>query len=392
MTTHKERVLMALNHEQPDRNPADLGGRQTTLSILAYESLKRHLGLTHLPTRVMAHTWQTAYIDEEVLEAFDIDTRHIRPASRVNDEIGKTLAAPESDGTFVDEWGVTRSVVGDYVNLLGHPLREATLADLDSFPWPDPADNYDFKALRKPAKKLYEEGKYALVGCLGSPGNIFEQAWYLRGLQEFMTDLITEKEFAHALMRKVLDVRKRNVELYLHEVGEFIDVVQLADDLAGKDNLLISPKTYREMVKPYQLELCRHVRGLTKAKIYYHSCGSISPLIDELIDNGVEILNPVQVSAANMDTAELKKRFGRNLSFWGAVDTYDVLPNGTPRDVEAEVRRRITDLGTGGGYVMAPVHNICADVSPENIVAMYRTSRAFNTADPVVATAAGEHV
>ena len=281
---------------------------------------------------------------------------------------------------------------GDYANLLGHPLREATLADLDSFPWPDPADNYDFKALRKPAKKLYEEGKYALVGCLGSPGNIFEQAWYLRGLQEFMTDLITEKEFAHALMRKVLDVRKRNVELYLHEVGEFIDVVQLADDLAGKDNLLISPKTYREMVKPYQLELCRHVRGLTKAKIYYHSCGSISPLIDELIDNGVEILNPVQVSAANMDTAELKKRFGRNLSFWGAVDTYDVLPNGTPRDVEAEVRRRITDLGTGGGYVMAPVHNICADVSPENIVAMYRTSRAFNTADPVVATAAGEHV
>lgn len=376
MTTHKERVLMALNHEQPDRNPVDLGGRQTTLSILAYENLKRHLGLSHLPTRVMAHAWQTSYIDEEVLEAFDVDTRHIRPASKVNDAIGEKLAKPDSDSTFVDEWGVKRSVVGDYANLLEHPLRTASLADLDAFPWPDPADNYDFKALREPTRKLYEQDQYALVGCLGSPGNIFEQSWYLRGLQEFMTDLITDKDFAHALMRKVLDVRKRNVELYLREVGEFIDVIQLADDLAGQDNLLISPKTYKELVKPYQLELCQYVKSLTKAKIYYHSCGAISPLVDELIDNGVEILNPVQVSAASMDTAELKKRFGKNLNFWGAIDTYKVLPNGSTRDVAAEVERRISDLGIGGGYVMAPVHNICADVPPENIVAMYKANRA----------------
>lgn len=385
MMTSKDRVQMALNHEQPDRNPADLGGRQTTLSVLAYESLKRHLGLEHLPTYVMAHTWQTSYIDEVVLEAFEIDTRHIRPASKVNDEIGITLAAPDSDGTFVDEWGVTRSVVGDYANLLGHPLQNSKLSDLDSFAWPDPADNYDFKALRAPAKKLFDEGKYALVGCLGSPGNIFEQSWYLRGLQEFMTDLLIDKDFAHALMRKVLDVRKRNVALYLAEVGEYIDVIQLADDLAGQDNLLISPKTYREMIKPYQLELCRYVKSLTKARIYYHSCGAISPLIDELIDNGVEILNPVQVSAANMDTQMLKQRFGKNLCFWGAIDTYNVLPTGTPDEVVAEVRKRITDLGTGGGYVMAPVHNICADVPPENIVAMYKASRAFEPAAPAMA-------
>ncbi|MGB5066966.1 MAG: uroporphyrinogen decarboxylase family protein [Albidovulum sp.] len=376
---------MALNHEQPDRNPADLGGRQTTMSILAYESLKRHLGLSHLPTNVMAHSWQTTYVDEVVLEAFGIDTRHIRPASKVNDEIGEKLASPDSDGTFVDEWGVKRSVVGDYANLLEHPLRNATLADLETFVWPDPADNYDFKALREPTKKLFDEGKYALVGCLGSPGNIFEQAWYLRGLQEYMTDLVIDKDFAHALMRKVLDVRKRNVALYLAEVGEYIDVIQLADDLAGQDNLLISPKTYREIVKPYQLELCQYVKGLTKAKIYYHSCGSITPLVDELIDNGVEILNPVQVSAANMDTQMLKQRFGKNLSFWGAIDTYGVLPNGTTDDVVAEVRKRINDLGTGGGYVMAPVHNICADVPPKNIIAMYKASRVCEPAEQALA-------
>ena len=379
MTTHKERLLMALNHEQPDRNPMDLGGRQTTLSILAYENLKNYLSLSHLPTKVMAHSWQTCFIDEAVLEMFDIDTRHVRPASKVNDVIGETLATGESDNIFVDEWGVKRKIAGDYANLIDHPLRTANLEDLEDFPWPDSADNYDFQGLREPTRKLYEQGEYALVGSLGSPGNIFEQAWYLRGLSEFMKDLIKNKDFAHAVMRRILDIRKRNVELYLNEVGEFIDVVQLADDMASQDNLLISPKHYREIVKPYQLELCQHVKSLTNAKIYFHSCGSISPLLDELIEIGVDILNPVQVSAANMDTQDLKKRYGKKLSFWGAIDTFEVLPNGSASDVQAEVHKRICDLGKSGGYVMGPVHNICSDVPPENVVAMYEAGLKYGT-------------
>ena len=379
MTTHKERLLMALNHEQPDRNPMDLGGRQTTLSILAYENLKNYLSLSHLPTKVMAHSWQTCFIDEAVLEMFDIDTRHVRPASKVNDVIGETLATGESDNIFVDEWGVKRKIAGDYANLIDHPLRTANLDDLEDFPWPDSADNYDFQSLREPTRKLYEQGEYALVGSLGSPGNIFEQAWYLRGLSEFMKDLIKNKDFAHAVMRRILDIRKRNVELYLNEVGEFIDVVQLADDMASQDNLLISPKHYREIVKPYQLELCQHVKSLTNAKIYFHSCGSISPLLDELIEIGVDILNPVQVSAANMDTQDLKKRYGKKLSFWGAIDTFEVLPNGSASDVQAEVHKRICDLGKSGGYVMGPVHNICSDVPPENVVAMYEAGLKYGT-------------
>jgi len=379
MTTHKERLLMALNHEQPDRNPMDLGGRQTTLSILAYENLKNYLSLSHLPTKVMAHSWQTCFIDEAVLEMFDIDTRHVRPASKVNDVIGETLATGESDNIFVDEWGVKRKIAGDYANLIDHPLRTANLEDLEDFPWPDSADNYDFQSLREPTRKLYEQGEYALVGSLGSPGNIFEQAWYLRGLSEFMKDLIKNKDFAHAVMRRILDIRKRNVELYLNEVGEFIDVVQLADDMASQDNLLISPKHYREIVKPYQLELCQHVKSLTNAKIYFHSCGSISPLLDELIEIGVDILNPVQVSAANMDTQDLKKRYGKKLSFWGAIDTFEVLPNGSASDVQAEVHKRICDLGKSGGYVMGPVHNICSDVPPENVVAMYEAGLKYGT-------------
>ncbi|MCP4430578.1 MAG: hypothetical protein GY806_06330 [Gammaproteobacteria bacterium] len=377
MTTHKERVLMALNHEQPDRNPMDLGGRQTTLSVIAYENLKKLLNLSSLPTRVMAHTWQTSYIDDVVLEKFDIDTRHIRPSSKVNDAIGVHLSLPENNNTFVDEWGITRQVVGDYANLTGHPLRTASIEDLENFTWPDPAHDYDFKGIREPARKLYEENEYALVGCLGSPGNIFEQAWYLRGLEEFMKDLIRNRDFAHALMQRVLAVRKRNVKLYLDEVGEFIDVVQLADDLAGQDNLLISPKTYQTLIKPYQLELCEYVRSMTRAKIYYHSCGAIAPLLDELIDIGIEILNPVQVAANHMDTRDLKQRYGNKLSFWGAIDTFEALPNGSISDVRAEVQKRITDLGTGGGYVMGPVHNICGDVPAENVVSMYEAGLEY---------------
>jgi uroporphyrinogen decarboxylase len=327
----------------------------------------------------MAHAWQTCFVDESILEKFDIDTRHIRPASKVNKTIGEHLSSDGSDGTFVDEWGVKRQIVGDYANLIEYPLQTASLEDLDTFTWPDSADDYDFQGLREPTRKLCEKGEYALIGSLGSPGNIFEQAWYLRGLAEFMKDLIKNKDFAHALMRKVLDVRKRNAELYLREVGEFIDVIQLADDLASQENLLISPKLYHELVKPYQVELCQYVKSLTKAKIYYHSCGSIAPLLDDLIDNGVEILNPVQVSAANMDTQLLKQRYGKNLSFWGAIDTYEVLPNGSVQDVEAEVKKRIRDLGPGGGYVMAPVHNICVDVPPENVVAMYEAGPRHGT-------------
>lgn len=375
MTTHKERVLTALDHQQPDRVPMDLGGRQTTLSVLAYEALKKHIGLDHLPTQVMAHTWQTAFIDEEVLERFDIDTRHIRPPSRINDEIGELLAKPGSDGTFTDEWGVKRIVAGDYANLIDHPLRTATIDDLENFDWPDPADNYDFASIREPARMLYEEGEYALVGCLGSPGNTFEQAWYLRGLSEFMLDMIRNKDFVHALMRKVLDQRKRNVELYLNEVGEFIDVVQLADDMGSQENLLFSPKLYHELIKPYQLELCDHVRSLTKAKIYFHSCGSVAPLLDDLVEIGVEILNPVQVAASGMEPETLKQRFGKKLSFWGAIDTFDVLPKGSPQRVRDEVARVVSILGEDGGYVMGPVHNICADVPPENVVAMYEAGQ-----------------
>jgi len=365
---HKERALTALNHEEPDRVPLDLGGRQTTFMLETYNRFKAHLGLNHLPTRVMSHKWQTAYVDEQILDRFSIDFRHLRPPMIIETDMTET-----ADGkiNFIDEWGVKRVIDAGYASIIDYPLQKASLSDLDDFAWPDPAKIFDYSNLRQQANQLFGEGKYAIVGNMGSPGNIFEQSWYLRGLSEFFLDLIDNKDFAHALMSKITEIRKQNAKYFLEEVGEYLDVFQLADDLAMQSGPYMSPDLYREMIKPYQVDLFRFVKDLTPAKIYYHSCGSVTGLLDDLIDVGVDILNPVQVSAEGMQTDLLKKKFGNRICFWGAMDTTDILPHGAKEAVQNEVRKIIQTLAPGGGFVLASVHNLQPDIPPENIIAMF---------------------
>ena len=369
----KERVLMALNHGQPDRVPMDLGGRQTTLMIPAYEKLKAYLGFSGNKTKIMSHIWQTVYVDEEILKHFSIDCRHIRPKNKA---FAPTKPFAEGE-VFKDVWGVERVIADGYANICKHPLQKASLEQIESYDWPDPDVEFDYTGLRNHAKKLYEDNEYAMVGCIGSPCSTYEQAWYLRGLSEFLLDLVADKEIAHALLRSVVDNRKRSAELYLKEVGEYIDVIQLADDLGTQTNAIMSPALYREMIKPYQAELIAHIKQFTKAKIYHHSCGSVVKLLDDMIEIGIEILNPVQVSAVGMESDQLKKRYGDRLTFWGAIDTFHILPYGSVEDVQNEVRKRISDLGTDGGYVMGSVHNMQSDVPPENVEAMFKTALAY---------------
>lgn len=373
---HRDRVLTALNHEEPDRVPLDCGGRQTTLMLGAYENLKSRLDLEHLPTTVMSQKWQTAHVDESILERFSIDCRHVRPVNKFETSHPVEI---QTDGSacFVDEWGITRKIEAGYAAIVEHPLKNAELSDLDNYQWPVPEDIYGMEECKAWTRQLYTEGEYAIVGCMGSPGNIFEQAWYLRGLPEFLLDMAGNKEFAHALLSKVLEIRKKNAEIFLKEVGEYLDVFQLADDLAMQNNPYFSLEMYREIIKPYQAELFNYVKSLTPAKIYYHSCGAVTNLIDDLIDVGVDILNPVQVSANGMGSGELKRRYGDRLTFWGAIDTSDVLPNGSPEDVRKEVWKRIQDLAPGGGYVLAGVHNLQMDIPPENVIAMYDAGLKF---------------
>jgi uroporphyrinogen decarboxylase len=222
--------------------------------------------------------------------------------------------------------------------------------------------------LKSKAQAIQEAG-FAVVALSGvSP---FEYCYMLRGVENWFTDLTANPEFAQALLRKVSQLQGAAAMRLLEEAGDTIDVIVTGDDLGSQNGPLLSPKMYRRLVKPFHAELLSAIRSRTKAKVFYHSDGDVYPLLEDLIEIGVDLLNPVQVSAREMgDTARLKWEFGKRLSFCGAIDTQTVLPYGTLQDVRSEVRRRISDLGPGGGYILAAVHCIQPDVPPENVVAM----------------------
>lgn len=374
----RERALTALNHEEPDRVPIDLGGRNTTLMLNGYEAFKKKHGMESLPTEIMSKVWQTAFIDEQFLKMYNADFRHVRPknVAVLGDDV-KPEYAEDGSEIFTDQWGVKRKVDGEYATIHEYTMKTPTLEALESYSWPNAATDFDFSTVREEAKKLHDEGEYAVVGCMGSPGNLFEQCWCMRGMPEFFMDMGMRKDFAHALLRKVCDHRKENARLFLEQAGEYIDVIQCADDLGMQNAPFMSPAMYREFIKPYQDELFSYIKSMTKAKLYYHSCGAITSLLDDLVDVGVDILNPVQVSATGMETDKLKERFGKNLSFWGAIDTFHVLPTGSVEDVRNEVAKRIRDLAPGGGYILGSVHNMQSDIPPENVIAMLEAAIEF---------------
>ena len=248
------------------------------------------------------------------------------------------------------------------------PIRSATIDDLERIPWPDLAHPSRFVGLRERARSIQDAG-HAVVALSGiSP---FEQSYMLRGVEQWLTDLAGDPDFALALMRKVTDLMKASVIQLLNEAGDYIDVLVTGDDLGSQKSTLISPAMYRRLIKPFHVELMAAIKQRTKAKIFYHSDGNIYPLLGDLVEIGVDLLNPVQVNAGNMgDTARLKREFGDRLAFCGAIDTGWVLPFGSPQDVRAEVRRRVGDLAPGGGYILSSVHCIQPDVPVANIIAM----------------------
>jgi len=364
--TPKERVLTALAHQKPDRTPLDLGGSLvTTINVAAYARLRQALGLPG-KGRLLREQTQSVFVDEDVRQALGIDViglyeRPPRPE----------LEQPSQDRTLISEWGVTYRQAegfGAPYTPVHHPLANATLEDLDRYPWPDPLTPARFDGIAEEAAQLCNS-PYAVIGNLGWT-EIFGIAWYLRGFENFMIDLLMNKDFAHALMRRITDYQKTRYAKFLEIAGDALDVVLFCDDIGGQDGLYISPNTYREMIKPYHTELFQLIKSLTKAQLMFHSCGSVVPLLDDFVEIGMDILNPVQVAAKGMDTAKLKRRYGQRISFWGAIDTQWVLPYGTPEDVRAEVRRRVADLAPGGGYVVAPVHVVQADVPAENVIAL----------------------
>ena len=341
----------------------------------AYENLVSHLGVDlEGPPKILRKSLQIVDIDEAVLKLLNIDTRglHMNPY----DESAFQVI---SDDSYVDEWGITYRAARSqgrlmYFDIADYPLRNATsIGDLEKHSWPVWDGQSRASELGDRAKHLRENTQYALIGHVQG---IFELNWCLRSMDKYFVDLMKNKTFAHTLMQRVFDVQMSKMTDFLDQVGQYLDVVSTADDLSSQQGPLISPDLYREMIKPYHKKFYTLIKEKTQAKLLMHSCGSTVAFFDDFLDLGVDIINPVQVTAAGMDPVSLKTRYGKRLCFWGGVDSQRLLPTGTPGDIRAEVRRLIQVLGREGGYVPCAVHNIQADVPPENVLALYETAAA----------------
>jgi uroporphyrinogen decarboxylase len=370
----RTRVRLALEHREADRVPRDLGGtRYSGMHVGLYPAFRAALGLPPVEPAVIDHVQQLARIDDDVLDRVGADVRGIQP--RPPSTWRRVVREDGEYRTFTDEWGVGWSMPRDggfYYDTTRSPLAGAiSESAVRSFPWPDPADPARFDGMGDAARRIVAgERRAVFVGsiCAG----ITEVYFRLRGYEEGYMDLRRDPAMARRIMERILEVKLGYWERALAAVGDAVDVVGEADDLGGQENLLFGPATYRTVVKPFHVELFRFLRARTSARLFLHSCGAIRPLIPDLIEMGVEVLDPVQVSAQGMEASGLKRDFGRDLAFWGgAVDSQHVLDRASPIEVAAEARRHIAELAPGGGYVYASIHNVQPNVPPANVMAMW---------------------
>ena len=368
--TSRERVLTALALKEPDRVPIDLGqAAGDGITVRAYENLIRYLSLPERSLTIGAKSSQSVLPDEDVLERFRVDFRRLdtgKPDGWTDQPVGE-------DG-YIDEFGLVkkRPHGGFYYDLVASPMANIdTVEGITRYNWPDPEDSGRYRGLKQRAEKLYNETEYAIVLQVNCA--FFLRCAELRGWENFFMDLVAAPDFASALMNHYLDIKLRIAERALEEVGDNLDIVMVStDDFGMTDRTIVSPQMYRELIKPIQRRMFDFFKTRTRAKRFLHTDGAVYPLIEDFIELGADALNPIQVSAAGMsETAKLKAEFGNRLAFWGAIDTHHVLPSGTREEVRNEVRRRIKDLGPGGGYILSSVHNIQPEVPPANVVEMF---------------------
>lgn len=377
--TPRERVLLALSHEEPDRVPIVLGASNaTSLQMGAYRRLKAHLGI-QAPDCYL-YDWPelgTAALDEQTLQHLQSDVRGVQ--DRFPQAVLERNAALPPQAPRFDDWGVGRTQIQEGVWFPSiHPLAEATAPeDLERYPWPDMNDPQRVAHVHEQAQRLANEGRYAILGVpwLLFP---FERAIALQGMEKFLVNMVRHPDFAQALLLKVADLCRTLMGHFLEAMGENIDIIKIGDDLGGQNGLLISPALYRRMLKPIHADYIAFIKQRTRAKVFFHSDGDIFDLLDDLVEIGVDILNPLQTTAGKMaNLAELKRRYGKNLVFCGGIDTQRLLPFGSPQEVRQEVRRVIEHLAPGGGYFLAAVHTILDDTPPKNILAMVEAALEF---------------
>ena len=375
----RQRVLQALNHQEPDRVPFDLGGTGlSTIHITAYRNLRRYLGLPPVEAQVAFLAEQLVLVDGDLGERLQTDVRPVLPGTASGFEYA--LRDEGDYETYHDEWDIgwrRPQEGGFYYDMYDHPLAEAdSWAELEGYALPDPLDEGRFAPLRAQAERAAAQGK--AVALAGPCAGISEVYSWLRGYERYYVDLALHQDWVGRFLDRLVEFKSAFWRRALAEVGDLVDLVVEADDLGGQNAPLMSPRTYRELIKPCHQRLFSAIKAQAPVKIFYHTCGAVRPLIPDLIEVGVDILNPVQISAADMDLVELKGEFGQDLVFWGGgVDTQRVLGTASPKEIRDHVRANIEALAPGGGFVFAAVHDIQANVPPENIMAMWEAWQEY---------------
>jgi uroporphyrinogen decarboxylase len=388
----RNRILTALKHREPDRIPVDLGATESSgITGVAYNRLKKYLRLVGR-TQIYDIYQMISKVEEPVLRKVCsdaipllIEPRDWNPWTLQDGspaEIPAKANLRRLDNGEVVQFSEDGRVIarstsgGHYLDNVSPPLADArSTADIEKygyfkdFDWPDYLDE-TYDDLKHKAENLYSETDRLIVGNLWV--HVFAAGQSLRGYENFMIDLIADQKLAHCLMENLMRVYMERVSKYAEALREYVQVIEVNDDLGTQLGPQLDPALYRKMIKPYHKRLWRYIKEKTGCYLLLHSCGSVYDFIPDFIEMGIDALNPIQVSARNMDTARLKREFGSQISFWGGgCDTQRVLPFGTPEQVEEEVKRRVDDLAPGGGFVFTQVHNIQPDVPPENIMAMY---------------------
>jgi len=371
----RARVVTALQHREADRVPIDLNPH-----VDFYEALKRYLGLeiaeTLKPNKAME-----VIPHPRVLEVLGVDLISVK------------LRAPRqrpphllSEDLVEDEWGVGWKRVaqpqsGSYLEPVYHPLANATLADLSCYPWPDPTLPGRDDGLTDAARSLHDDTGLALVGRFGGP--IVETALYLLGWEEWLVRTAADPVFAAELLDRITDIQIALDQIGLEATAPYLTIFKASgEDLGMQTGPLYSPRTFRELLLPRLRRRWAAAHNLLKrpgseAQLMLHSCGGIRPFIPDLIEAGVQVLDPIQPQAAGMEAAALKHDFGAQLTFHGGVDIQHVLPHGSQAEVEAEVCRCLLALGPGGGFILAPAHAVQPDVPPANLVTMCQAAQRW---------------
>lgn len=402
--TSRERILTALDHREPDRAPIDFSGhRSSGIAAMAYARLRKFLDLPERPIRVYDPVQQLAIVDEDILERFHVDTIELGRAFALEDKHWVDWTLPDGTACLMPAWARPEQDHGEwalrsrrtgrviarmpagvwYFEQTHHPFLETDPLDrleeeftecmwtaVASPPGPIVAGPEGERVLAEGARRLRAQTDRAIIGLFG--GNLLEIGqWFYRNDRFFML-LAGEPERAHAFLERLTEIHLRNLEVFARAVGRHIDIILFGDDLGMQNGPQISPKMYREFFQPRQRRMWRRARELTGARIMLHCCGGVRELLPDLVDAGLEAINPVQITCRGMEPTGLKRDFGRRLTFWGGgCDTREVLIHSTPAQVREHVKRLAEIWMPGGGWVFQQVHNIMADVPPANVVAMF---------------------